>query len=241
MAIQSDIRVFPGTMLRSQDFAILAEKITPHTSGILYGCTPTIKSTSIIHVTAGWIIIRGRIIRVEDGDLSATLPTSGTSTMYLVVTVDLSNADAPCTIDLASSVGTDSANFNVVSGKAYLSLGKVTIASTGLSSITSIPSVIPSTAAGSATNFTISTSGWSSATTTVDGTAYYIYAISLKNCSDAHPEVMIGATGTLPTTAQQSAFDKVKYVTVNVENLQLKLYATSKPTSDFVITVKGVS
>lgn len=242
MAIVSDIRVYPGTMLKSQDFAILAEKITPTVSGVLYGCTPTIKSSSVVHLSAGWVILRGRIIRVEDGDISAILPTSGTSTKYLVVKVDLSNSDSPCTITLEDSVGSDSSNFNVVNGTAYLSLGRLTISSSAVAAIDSIPTAMPTSASGASTSFTISTSNWSSSTSTVNGTAYYTYTVTLKNVSDKHPEVLCGPTsGTLPTAAETKAFGYVNHITVDADNLTMKLYATTKPTSNFAIIVKGVS
>ena len=86
-------------------------------------------------------------------------------------------------------------------------------------------------------SLTISASDWSSATTDVNGTAYYTATKQLAEVYDAHPDIMIGATGLLPTEAEKKAFGAVSYVTVS--GTTLKLYAAKKPTSDFVIIVKG--
>ncbi len=86
-------------------------------------------------------------------------------------------------------------------------------------------------------SLTISASDWSSATTDVNGTAYYTATKQLAEVYDAHPDIMIGATGLLPTEAEKKAFGVVSYVTIT--GTTLKLYAKNKPTSDFVIIVKG--
>lgn len=86
-------------------------------------------------------------------------------------------------------------------------------------------------------SLTISASDWSSATTDINGTAYYTATKQLAEVYDAHPDIMIGATGLLPTEAEKKAFGAVSYVTVS--GTTLKLYAAKKPTSDFVIIVKG--
>ena len=83
----------------------------------------------------------------------------------------------------------------------------------------------------------ISASGWSRTTTDVNGTAYYTATKQLAEVYDAHPDIMIGATGLLPTEAEKKAFGAVSYVTVS--GTTLKLYAAKKPASNFVIIVKS--
>ena len=90
------------------------------------------------------------------------------------------------------------------------------------------------------TTFTISTSGWSNSQTLIDGEDYYTYTINLTEIHTEAPIISIGASGTLPTAAEQEAYDAWQYATVNDQNDTLTLYATSKPTSNFKIIVKGV-
>ena len=90
------------------------------------------------------------------------------------------------------------------------------------------------------TVFTIASSGWSNSQTLIDGEDYYTYTISLTAVYTDTPIISIGATGTLPTAAEQAAYDSFEYATVDDSLLRLTLYATSKPTDNFKIIVKGV-
>lgn len=88
---------------------------------------------------------------------------------------------------------------------------------------------------------TISSAGWSGTTETVSGVAYYTYTQQLSTISAEHPDISIGAAGTLPTAAEKAAYSCIDYATVEDEDLELKLYAQTKPTADFVIIVEGVA
>lgn len=80
--------------------------------------------------------------------------------------------------------------------------------------------------------------GWTT-TETVNGTTYYTQAVSVTSVSG---KPIIGITpisGTLPTGAEQSAFDSVSYFTANDTNNTIKAYATSAPASTFAVAVKG--
>ena len=90
------------------------------------------------------------------------------------------------------------------------------------------------------TSFAIEVANWSTETTTIDGTAYYTYVISLTAVSTDAPDVMIGAADTLPTADNQTAYDCIKYATVDASALTLTLYAESAPTANFYIKVRGV-
>lgn len=86
---------------------------------------------------------------------------------------------------------------------------------------------------------TVSTSGWASSTTTVNGSAYYTYEVTGLTVYDQNPDISIGASGTLPTSAEQAAYECLKYGIVS--GTTLTLYADAKPTSAFVINVRGVA
>lgn len=89
--------------------------------------------------------------------------------------------------------------------------------------------------------YTISTSSWSSATTTVNGTAYYTYVVSINAVYDEHPKVSIGSTSILPSAAEQDAFDCIAQAYADSAANTLTLYAEFVPTSNFVILVQGVA
>ena len=84
----------------------------------------------------------------------------------------------------------------------------------------------------------VSTSGWTSDTTSQSGTTLYKKTIALSHVYVTSPTVDIGASGVLPTTAQQEAYDLLQYVTVN--STTLTLYASDIPTTAFYINVEGV-
>lgn len=89
---------------------------------------------------------------------------------------------------------------------------------------------------------TISTSGtWTSAT--VNGESVYTYSIPLTAVYADIPTISLAASGSnaLPTAAEQTAYALVQFATVDASAKKLKLYATSVPTSDFVINVEGVA
>ena len=94
-------------------------------------------------------------------------------------------------------------------------------------------------------NYTISTievpsSGWSSTTTTVDGSAYYTQTIKVESVEIVHPNVSLGASGTLPTTAEKTAYGCLDYVTVDILDNTITFYAIVKPSSNFVVIVEGI-
>lgn len=88
---------------------------------------------------------------------------------------------------------------------------------------------------------TISSTGWSNSTTTVDGTAYYTYEVALSSVFDSHPDIYLRALSIFPSLAEKQAYMSVDYITVDTDTSKLKCYARSKPSANFVIIVKGVS
>ena len=89
---------------------------------------------------------------------------------------------------------------------------------------------------------TVNHSGaWTS--TTVNGSTMYAYSAGLSAVYADVPTVSLAASGSnvLPTAAEQTAYALVQFATVDASAKKLKLYATSVPTSDFVINVEGVA
>lgn len=91
------------------------------------------------------------------------------------------------------------------------------------------------------TTLSISTSDWTTDITSQSGTTLYKKQVSLNHVY-ANPSVDIGAASeyTLPTTAEQEAYDLLLYVTVDTAIPCLYLYASDIPTDGFYINVEGV-
>lgn len=91
------------------------------------------------------------------------------------------------------------------------------------------------------TTYTVSASGtWTK--TTVNNSTYYVYSHTITAVYADTPTVSLAAkNGVIPTAAEQMAYALIQYVTVDSDAKVLKLYATAKPSSDFVIRVEGVA
>lgn len=153
MAVNTDILVYSAKELTAQDFAILTEHITPQSSGVLQGCTVTAKGSSTIHVSSGWCVVRGRLIRVEEGDIEVTIPSSGTSTQFVVVCVDLSNDSMPCELYISPYVPDDSTDFNVSFGQAYLKIAGFILTTSGITTVNNFDTMSSAESAVSRSNW----------------------------------------------------------------------------------------
>lgn len=89
------------------------------------------------------------------------------------------------------------------------------------------------------TSVQVSTSGWTSDTTSQSGSTLYKKSISLSHVYVDSPSVDIGAASgsALPTTAQQTAYDLLQYVTV--DGTTMYLYGSDIPTNAYYINVEG--
>lgn len=86
----------------------------------------------------------------------------------------------------------------------------------------------------------VTTSGWTADTTSQSGTTLYKKSIRLNHVYVDNPSVDIGAASgsALPTTAQQTAYDLLQYVTV--DGTTMYLYGSDIPTDAYYINVEGV-
>lgn len=87
------------------------------------------------------------------------------------------------------------------------------------------------------TTLSVATTGWTTDTTSQSGTTLYKKTIALSHVYVPSPTVDIGASGVLPTVAQQEAYDLLEYVTIN--GTTLTLYASKIPSTAFYINVEG--
>ena len=84
----------------------------------------------------------------------------------------------------------------------------------------------------------VATTGWTSDTTSQSGTTLYKKTIALSHVYVTSPIVDIGASGVLPTTAEQEAYDLLQYVTIN--GTTLTLYGSAIPSTSYYINITGV-
>lgn len=83
----------------------------------------------------------------------------------------------------------------------------------------------------------VATTGWTSDTSSQSGTTLYKKTIALSHVYVTSPIVDIGASGVLPTTAQQEAYDLLQYVTIN--GTTLTLYGSAIPSTAYYINITG--
>lgn len=88
------------------------------------------------------------------------------------------------------------------------------------------------------TTKSVATTGWTSTTTAQSGVTLYKKTITLSHVYVTSPIVDIGASGVLPTTAQQEAYDLLQYVTIN--GTTLTLYSSAIPSTTYYINITGV-
>lgn len=206
--------------------------------GLFEQITITSLGSNLVHIPAMYGIIMGREFVTEAMDLSVQLPSSS-GTGYIYVKYDLATTNI---ISIESVVGSFTPRKEDINGTGTvyeMIIATYTASSVAVTGITMSYSLAESAQNGTS-RFTVSASSWSGSTTTVDGREYYTQSISFTKAADDHPSIMIGTISTLPTEAQQEAYNLVNYVTIDTARKQLKLYATEKPVTTFYIMVKGV-
>lgn len=91
---------------------------------------------------------------------------------------------------------------------------------------------------------TITSSGWSSSTVTVNGQTYYRYQTTVTSMLDnGVVNTMLipsNSTYTLPSAADEENFQKLDYVVLDTENEILYFYAKEKPSANIKVKCSGV-
>lgn len=168
-------------------------------------------------------------LSVSAGDVNYSNQTSGLSATKVQGAIDeVSSQMQTLEQSIAAKLGTSDIANNLTTTTA----GKVLDATQGKALNDTI------TNKHKVTQFSVSTSGWATDTSSQSGTTLYKKSVALSHVYVDTPTVDIGATGVLPTVAQQEAYDLVQYATVDVTTLYL--YASDIPTTAFYINVEGV-
>ena len=88
-----DLKQFNGHTVTATDDAIMYDQMSTD-YGIIHGCECVILGTNIVHVSAGWILIHGRLIQVDEEDVNCAMPAEdGRGRIY--IRLDLMNSENP--------------------------------------------------------------------------------------------------------------------------------------------------
>lgn len=97
------------------------------------------------------------------------------------------------------------------------------------------------TGAHTVSQITIALTDWSASTTTVSGKEYYTAVKSVTAVHVQSPDVFIGASGVIPTEAEQAAYNALSYVVADDVANTLTFYAEALPEAAVVVQVRGVT
>lgn len=108
-------------------------------NGVLYGCEVTLANSNTLHITGGQGVIYGRQWEIAEGDITVTLPASGTLKGRLYVKIDLSNTTNPIELLVQTDVTlpdlTDDDQLNVNNSVSELELYTFDVSSLTISNL----------------------------------------------------------------------------------------------------------
>lgn len=97
MATNIILRTFEGELNTSQHDAVVRDLLV-QMNGVIKGCEVNYLNSNIIHVSAGFGMIKGRLFEIFDNDIPVEMPLSGEYSGRLYIHMDLGNADEPVTL-----------------------------------------------------------------------------------------------------------------------------------------------
>ncbi len=128
MAVGCELLTYPGHNFTPQDFSIMLDRVSIIKTGIIRGCRVSIAegTTNTLNVSDGWVAVRGRLVKIQNGSISFQLPATGSVTYYLLVKVDLANTAAPVSVYITDTLPSDETDdFNVNNSVAYCLLASI--------------------------------------------------------------------------------------------------------------------
>lgn len=249
LARKASVGVDPATdtqMTYWQPFGSAAKIATTELPGLVMpdGTTITIDSTGLIQANLGVADLADVVItNIADGSIIRY--DSATQKWKNVV---LGSAAYKASTNAVTSGSTDlvesGAVHTALESKVNTSdIGTAAAADTTSSATSGSEDVITSGGVydlHKVSRFTVNTSSWTSDSSSQSGKTLYKKTISLSHVYVESPSVDIStSSGTgLPTTAQQTAYDLLQYVTI--DGTTLTLYASNIPSTTFYIQIEGV-
>ena len=139
-----EIKQYDEQNVTAKDDRILYD--TVHSNGIIKGCEITYSGGNVIHITAGYGVVKGALFEIADHDETITLSDVGTKLGQIYVHFDLSAAD-PITIEnetaASLTVLTQDDDANFTNGVYDIQLCTFDVGTTTLSNlVTTYPLVL---------------------------------------------------------------------------------------------------
>ena len=121
-----------------QDDALIYQNAVPM-NGLFSGGTVTLAESNVLHIASGFGIIGGRFFEINDSDISVELSSAGTLLGRVYVHLELTNADVPISIAIATGATLPAlegdANLNITNGNFDLELATFNISEITISDI----------------------------------------------------------------------------------------------------------
>jgi hypothetical protein len=132
-----DLITYDQKMVTPKDDALIHQ--FGISNGVLYGCEVTLVNSNTLHITGGQGVIYGRQWEIAEGDITVTLPASGTLKGRLYVKIDLSNTSNPIELLVQTDVTlpdlTDDDQLNVNNSVSELELYTFDVSSLTISNL----------------------------------------------------------------------------------------------------------
>ena len=112
------LKTFNGQSISAQNDSIIYQTAVPM-NGIIKGCDITLSQSNILHIAAGYGLIRGRLFEIEAEDIQVNFPSLETLAGQLYIKMDLANAENPISLEvetgasLTTLVADPNVNFNL--------------------------------------------------------------------------------------------------------------------------------
>ena len=121
-----------------QDDALIYQNAVPM-NGLFSGGTVTLAESNVLHIASGFGVIGGRFFEINDSDISVELSSAGTLLGRVYVHLELTNADVPISIAIATGATLPAlegdANLNITNGNFDLELATFNISEITISDI----------------------------------------------------------------------------------------------------------
>lgn len=132
-----DLITYDQKMVTPKDDALIHQ--FGISNGVLYGCDVTLSDSNTLHITGGQGVIYGRQWEITEGDITVTLPASGSLKGRLYVKIDLSNTTNPIELLVQTDVTlpdlTDDDQINVNNSVSELELYTFDVSSLTISNL----------------------------------------------------------------------------------------------------------
>ena len=132
-----DLITYDQKMVTPKDDALIHQ--FGISNGVLYGCEVTLVNSNTLHITGGQGVIYGRQWEIAEGDITVTLPASGSLKGRLYVKIDLSNTTNPIELLVQTAVTlpdlTDDDQINVDNSVSELEICTFDVSSLTISNL----------------------------------------------------------------------------------------------------------